>query len=76
MRPKLEPGFKSDAQRENFEAATKLHRLGGPLAKACGARLPSGKGLCGSPPVRGEKRAFLTADPTLHAAFASANCAN
>jgi hypothetical protein len=66
MRPKLEPGFKSDAQRDNFEAATKLHRLGGPLAKTCGARLPGGKGLCGSPPVRSEKRCLSHGGP--HAA--------
>ena len=66
MRYKLEPGFKSDAQRANFEAATKLHRIGGPLAKTCGARLPGGKGLCGSPPVRGEKRCLSHGGP--HAA--------
>ncbi|WP_156209614.1 hypothetical protein [Pseudorhodobacter wandonensis] len=44
------PGFKSDAQRENFISAAKLHRRGGVLSPVCGARTRTGT-ICTQVPI-------------------------
>lgn len=44
------PGFKSDAQRENFHAAAGLHRRGGPLSPQCGVRTRTGT-ICTQVPI-------------------------
>lgn len=56
------PGFKSASQRENFQAAARLHQRGGPLAAQCGAQVRSG-GVCGLPPLEGGARCLRHGGP-------------
>jgi hypothetical protein len=44
------PGFKSDAQRENFFSAANLHQRRGPLSPICGARTRTGT-ICTQVPI-------------------------
>lgn len=44
------PGFKSDNQRANFQAAAQLHGRGGPLSPRCGVRTRTGT-ICTQVPI-------------------------
>lgn len=56
------PGFKSANQAENFHAAARLHRRGGPLAPMCGARTRTGA-ACTQLPLEGGARCLKHAGP-------------
>lgn len=56
------PGFKSATQAENFHAAARLHRRGGPLAPVCGARTRTGA-ACTQLPLEGGARCLKHAGP-------------
>ena len=58
----LPPGFKSETQRENFLEAARLHRRGGPLSIACGARSKTGR-TCTQVPITGSLRCLRHAGP-------------
>lgn len=55
-------GFRSQTQAENFEAAARLHRRGGPLSPACGARSKTGR-TCTQVPISGSVRCLRHAGP-------------
>lgn len=61
----LQPGFKSDAQRENFLEASRDHQRGGPLARNCGVILRDGT-PCRRLPPKSEARCRVHGGP--HAA--------
>lgn len=55
-------GFRNLAQAENFEAAARLYRRGGPLSSTCGARSKTGRS-CTQVPISGSARCLRHAGP-------------